>query len=136
MRENLVRNRASGVTLLEVLVVITILGILAGISLPNYGGTVERSRAVAIELEIMQARITVEEVLLDTLNWQDLSTADFEFHSENLKFFWKNGGGEEQHYIIYYEEELGSSGEYIYFDSEINDILRGDISAAVTGEVV
>lgn len=126
----------SGFTLLEVLVVITIMGILAGISLPNYGKIVEKSRAVSIELELMQARITAEKILAEELDWEGLSPDDFEFHCELIKFNWKDGAEDKEHYIIFYEEELGSSGEYLYFDSEMNGILQGDISLFSTGQVV
>ena len=66
----------AGVTLVEVLVVIAIVAILAGIALPSYQRTIERNRLVAAGEELKGA---LQLARMEALK----NTADVEFDTEN-----------------------------------------------------
>ena len=79
MKQNKQKRKLSskGFTLLELLVVVLIIGILAGIALPQYEKSVERSRAAEAQT-ILKAMFTAQqECVLRTGDWNQCSMDNF-----------------------------------------------------------
>ncbi|MBK6336753.1 MAG: type IV pilin protein [Betaproteobacteria bacterium] len=75
------RSAARGFTLIELMIVVTILGILAAIALPAYNDYVRRSRIVEATTALADARTRMERHFLDNRTYvggcQDWSTKSF-----------------------------------------------------------
>jgi type IV pilus assembly protein PilE len=70
-------NRSNGFTLMEIMIVVVILGILAGIAIPAYQTYVERSRRVDATTELMRIAAAQEKFYLQNntyANEGDLAT--------------------------------------------------------------
>ena len=75
------RSAARGFTLIELMIVVTILGILAAIALPAYNDYVRRSRIIEATTAMADARTRMERFYLDNRTYvggcQDWSTKSF-----------------------------------------------------------
>ena len=63
------KNYKQGFTLLELLVVVLIIGILAGIALPQYENAVEKSRVAEAQLILKDMFVAQQECVLRTGDW-------------------------------------------------------------------
>ncbi len=121
----------NGFTLLELVVVISILGILMVISLPQFTDVIESAEAMQVRVEIMQARVQAESYLTNRLHWglDDNNIADdinsnladditFKLNADN--------DDDEYEYKIIHEREFGD--KKYYFDSKGNEIIFEEIS--------
>jgi len=75
---SLFRIRATGFTLLEILVVLAIIGLLAGLAINNVGNIHKRT-------EIATARLAVEQALKTPLNVYKFSTRNYPTTAEGLR---------------------------------------------------
>lgn len=67
----LLLRRASGFTLIEMLVVLTIVALLMTLALPRYFGSLERSRETALHENLKVMRITIDKFYADKGRYPD-----------------------------------------------------------------
>lgn len=64
-------NRSPGFTLIEVLIVMTVLAILAGIAIPMYSRYVQRGQLVEATQALSEYRVRMEQFFQDNRTYQD-----------------------------------------------------------------
>lgn len=77
-----------GFTLVELIVVMAIMALLAGIAIPTYLGYIKKAREQQNLLDARQLRIAVATMLLE----QSMSVGDLEDNDVYASTFWKNLG--------------------------------------------
>lgn len=82
------RKRARGFTLLEILIVVTIVGILAAIVLPSYQNQIRKSRRGAAESHLMDIAARQQQYLMDNRQYAaDLATLGMTTPSDVSAFY-------------------------------------------------
>ena len=61
--------RSAGMTLIELLIVLVIIGILAAFAVPSYSKYVQRARVVEVTGDLGQGRVTFEQYYLDNRSY-------------------------------------------------------------------
>lgn len=125
-----------GFTLIELMIVVAIIGILAGIAIPNYNDHVRRSKLVESQTNLSDLRVKMEQFYQDYRNYgnadgankcglDSASTAKISF-TANAKYFAYNCtvSSTQQAYTITATSSasagLGASGDYTYTINESN----------------
>ena len=96
----------AGFTLVELLLVVVIVSILAGLAIPNYRNVVNKARAADLLGRIDVVEHAVQSYLGDNNGWPSESAAgvvptgvvtylpeNFSFTGEDFQLDWENGGG-------------------------------------------
>ncbi|MGC2167172.1 MAG: type IV pilin protein, partial [Gallionella sp.] len=68
-------ERATGFTLVELMVVVAIIGILAGIAVPAYSDYVTRGKLVDATTQLSEGRVKIEQYFQDNRTYDDVSAA-------------------------------------------------------------
>lgn len=71
----MVRHRARGFTLLEVMIVVVVVGILAAIALPSYEIQMRKSRRASAQSHLMDIAARQQQFMLDQREYADSVTA-------------------------------------------------------------
>jgi len=100
------RSSRAGFTLVELLLVVVIISILAGLAIPNYQVVVTKAKAANILGEIDVMNHAVQSYLGDNNSWPPEAAAgavpggivnylpaNFSFVGEDFQLDWENGGG-------------------------------------------
>lgn len=69
-------KKATGFSLIELMVAIAIIGILASIALPSYQAYVEKSKLRAAQADVIALTLAIENVYQRTLSYPVLTNAD------------------------------------------------------------
>jgi prepilin-type N-terminal cleavage/methylation domain-containing protein len=115
-------SRRAGFTIVELLLVVVIVSILAGLAIPNYQNVVTKARAADLLGRIDVVEIAVQNYLGDTNAWPPDSGAgvipngvmpylpeNFTFVGEDFELDWENGGGLIGVGIVTDNEPLGNA---------------------------
>jgi prepilin-type N-terminal cleavage/methylation domain-containing protein len=99
-------GRRAGLTLVELLLVVVIVSILAGLAIPNYQNVVTKARAADLLGRIDVVEVAVQSYLGDNNAWPGETgtgviptgivsylPANFSFTGEDFQLDWENGGG-------------------------------------------
>ena len=100
------RHGRAGFTLVELVLVVVIVSILAGLAIPNYKVVVVKARAADVLGRIRVVELGVHSYLGENNAWPDETgtgvvppglngflPTDFSFVSEDFQLDWENGGG-------------------------------------------
>lgn len=117
-----VRHARAGFTLVELMLVVVIVSILAGLAIPNYQVVVTKAKAANILGEIDVVNHAVQSYLGDNNSWPPESGAgtvpssivqylpeNFTFTGEDFQLDWENGGGLIGVAVVTDNEPLGSA---------------------------
>ena len=99
-------GRRAGFTLVELLLVVVIVSILAGLAIPNYQNVVTKARAADLLGRIDVVEVAVQSYLGDNNAWPSDAgvgvipagvvsylPANFSFTGDDFQLDWENGGG-------------------------------------------
>jgi prepilin-type N-terminal cleavage/methylation domain-containing protein len=116
------RARRSGFTLVEMLLVVVIISVLAGLAIPNYQNVVTKAKAANILGQIDVVNHAVESYLGDNNSWPaeaavgavptgitNYLPANFSFTGEDYQLDWENGGGLIGVAVVTNNEGLGNA---------------------------
>lgn len=68
--------KSNGFTLIELMIVIVIIGILAGIAIPNYNDHIRRSKLAEMQTNLNDLRVKLEQFYQDYRNYGNADGAD------------------------------------------------------------
>ena len=115
-------SRRAGFTLVEMLLVVVIVSVLAGLAIPNYQVVVTKAKAANILGQIDVVNHAVQSYLGDNNSWPAESTdgvvppgivnylpANFAFSGEDYQLDWENGGGLIGVAVVTNNESLGNA---------------------------
>ena len=116
------RGRRAGFTLVELLLVVVIVSILAGLAIPNYRNVVNKARAADLIGRIDVVEHAVQSYIGDNNTWPSETAAgvvpagvtnylpeNFSFTGEDFQLDWENGGGLIGVGIVTDNEPLGNA---------------------------
>ncbi|MBR9907112.1 MAG: prepilin-type N-terminal cleavage/methylation domain-containing protein [Gammaproteobacteria bacterium] len=81
-----VEKKLRGMTLIELMIVIAIIGIIAAIAYPNFVGYVQKSRRADAMAELMKLQMAQEEYRLRNANYATIAELGFTSSSEFYNF--------------------------------------------------
>ena len=116
------RGSRRGFTLVELVLVVVIISILAGLAIPNYQNVVTKARAADLLGRINVVDVAVHQYLGENNSWpaetaagvaptglDDFLPDHFDFAGEDFDLDWENGGGLLGVAVVTDNEELGNA---------------------------
>jgi type IV pilus assembly protein PilE len=106
----------AGFTLIELMIVVSVIGILVGVAMPAYTNYVRKARAQEAPAELSKIRTRVEQYYQDNHSYTNIKTAGMCNPTDPKNFTYDCTGVDDTHYLLTATGNASENMADFYFD--------------------